>query len=253
MKRIILLVICFISVLCISAFVHMPVSFALKAMPEVPNLKIESPSGTIWAGEAQIVRWKNDNLGQVNWQFKPLKLLQAKANYSLRFGRGSDIKLMGKGNVGVGLSGVFADNVVISMPAVNVLQRLSIPVPITVKGNLELSINDYQYAQPWCQSATGTLVWAGSKIGSPLGGLDLGSVITDLQCQESKLSAVGEHNNNQLAGSLQAELQPNLRYNVDARFKPNAEFPTAMTSQLKWLGSPNNKGEYSFTYAGKLN
>ncbi|MDB1122493.1 type II secretion system protein N [Vibrio algarum] len=253
MKHITLLIICFLTVLFISVVVHMPVSFALRYIPEMPSLKIDSPSGTIWAGEAQNIGWNNDNFGHATWQFQPLTLLQGKAHYSFRFGRGSDAKLMGKGNFGVGLSGVYAENVVVSMPAKNVLDQLSMPLPITVDGNLELSINEYIYAQPWCQTATGTLVWNGSQIGSPLGGLELGTVITDLKCEESRLTVTGEHNDNQLTASIKGELLPDQRYNVDALFKPNTEFPKAMKSQLRWLGRPNNNGEYPFTYAGKLN
>ena len=253
MKRLILFILLFILVMTISVIAHAPASFALKYMPVIRGLMIESPSGTIWHGEAKNVRWKGNNIGQVRWQFSPKKLLEGKANYHVRFGKGSDFKAMGKGNVGYGLSGLFADNIVLSMPAENVLQQLNLPLPMNVEGLVELSISDYHYAQPWCQSASGTLVWNSSKIASPVGELDLGSLITDLTCEDSKIMLTGEHDNQQISAAVDMVLENNLRYKANAWFKPNAYFPAEMKSQLKWLGDPNNKGQYTFTYAGRVN
>ena len=237
----------------ISVIAHTPASFALKYIPIIRGIMVESPSGTIWNGEAKNVRWKGYNLGEIRWQFSPKKLLEGKANYHIRFGKGSDFKAMGKGNVGYGFSGLFADSVVLSMPAKNVLQQLNLPLPMNVEGLFELSISDYYYAQPWCQSASGTLVWNGSKIASPVGELDLGSIITDLTCEDSKIMLTGEHDNQQISAAVDLVLENNLSYKANGWLKPNAYFPAEMNSQLKWLAAPNNKGQYTFNYAGRVN
>jgi len=245
--------VCFLVTLVVSVIIHIPISFALKYMPEIPGLSLASPNGTIWDGEAKNIFWRGDNFGHVRWQFQPEHLFQGNVNYHIRFGRESDMKLMGKGDVGYGFSGLYAENVVVSIPARSVLKHISIPLPVSVTGSIELSINEYHYAQPWCRSARGTLVWNESKLSSPLGSFDLGTVISDVECQENTLRVTAEHHNRQVAGGLNAELQSNMRYDVNAWFKPGAEFPSKMISQLKWLGNPDNKGEYPFTYAGKLN
>lgn len=222
-------------------------------MPDIPDLEIKTPTGTVWDGEAQSILWRGENFGQVIWRFQPKKLFQGKANYHLKFGRQSDMKLIGKGDVGIGMSGLYAENVVASIPATQVVQRMSVPVPLKVNGNIELSIDEYYHADPWCRFAEGNLVWSEGKVTSPIGALDLGVVVTDLSCQDNRLSLVGEQNNNQVSSAITAELQSNMRYDVNAWFKPNKDFPKAMNAQLKWLGSPNNQGEYPFTFAGKLN
>lgn len=253
MKRILFYSGCFFTVLVISLLAHFPASFALKYLPPINGLKIQTAQGTIWDGSVQRVIWRGENFGEVDWQFEASKLFQGKVNYQLRFGRGSDDKLRGKGSVGIGFSGPYAENLVISLPAEKVLKRMPLPLPVTVEGNIELSLKEYVYAQPWCQSATGSLVWHHSKVSSPLGELAPGSVITDFSCSESNLSANGVHDSPQIAAGFEGEMDANRRYTVKAWFKPNAEFPTSMKSQLTWLGNPNNKGEYPFTYAGKLN
>lgn len=221
-------------------------------MPQIKGLKIEEPNGTIWQGELQNVQWQKENFGYVSWNFKPMRLLQAKADFEVRFGRGSDMKLMGNGHIGAGIVGLYAENVVASLPADEVRQRIAMPVPVTVAGNVELSVKEWIYSQPWCQTAIGTLVWSNSKILSPLGELEPETLISDWSCEDNQLVIQGDHNNSQIAAELNAELQKNGHYKVDAWFKPNAEFPDAMKAQLQWLGDPNRNGEYPFSYSGKI-
>ncbi|PWI33167.1 general secretion pathway protein GspN [Vibrio albus] len=236
----------------ISVVVHAPAAFVINQMPKIRGLILEGVQGSIWQGSAQNVVWKRDNIGQVSWNFQPVKLFSGKAEFMVRFGRGSDLDLQGKGMVGADLQGVYAEKILASMPAASVLKKVTVPVPVDVAGQLELTIQDYRYAQPWCESATGSLVWNGSEVRSPIGTLVPGMVIADLSCNNSKLAASGTQNNKQVSAEFSAELQPNRRYSLDAWFKPGAEFPSSMQAQLKWLGNPDAQGRYPLTYLGRL-
>lgn len=252
MKRIILYITTFVLFFAISVISHVPASFALKYAPAMRGVTLTGVTGTIWHGSTQKLTWNNQQLGQVYWDFQPSQLLKGKAAYSLRFGRGSDLNFSGKGVVGADFSGLYAENIVASVPAKNIQSKVNMPLPIDVSGQVELSINDYRYASPWCESAQGTLVWNASEINSPLAKLSLGTIITDITCSNSVLSAVSAHDSKQIAGAFNAELNADKRYKADAWFKPNSEFPSGLKSQLKWLGNPNSQGRYSFVYSGKL-
>ncbi|MDF5643041.1 type II secretion system protein N, partial [Vibrio parahaemolyticus] len=121
-----------------------------------------------------------------------------------------------------------------------------------VDGQLELNIRHATYAAPWCKNGEGTLVWNASGIQSPVGSLDLGPVIADINCQDSVLTATGEQSSEQVSAAFSAELMPNQRYSTKAWFKPGAEFPSSMGEQLKWLGKPNAQGQYEFNYQGRF-
>ena len=252
MKRIFLFSLCFILVFLVSVLIHVPVSFAIKYLPPIQGLEFNGIGGTVWQGNAKNIVWKNQNLGQVVWDFQPGKLMEGKAEFSLRFGRGSDLNFTGKGNVGISISGPYAESVVASVPASQILQKVNVPVPVSADGRVELSIHEYRYAAPWCQSANGTLVWNASEINSPLGNLNLGALIADVNCSDNKLMASGNQETKQVAGAFNAQLDANKVYKMDAWFKPNSEFPAGMKSQLKWLGNPNAEGRYPFVYTGKL-
>ena len=252
MKRIAGVFLLFLLVFLISVVAHTPAAFVIKSMPKVRDLSIQGVHGTIWHGDAQSVSWQRENFGQVSWDFRPTRLFKGKVEFALRFGRGSDLKLTGKGLAGVSMNGLYAENVLASMPVSSVMEKMTIPVPVDVKGQLELTLSEYRYGQPWCQSALGSLVWSGSDIESPLGAVSLGTVVSDLVCEDSKVIASGSQDNSQVSGAFAAELDPNMSFSLDVWFKPGADFPPSMQSQLKWLGDPDEQGRYLFVYAGKL-
>ncbi|PMH46026.1 general secretion pathway protein GspN [Vibrio sp. 10N.286.49.B3] len=240
-----------------SFLLHTPAAFVLQHTPQVRGLSIEGVQGTIWQGSAQQVGWQQPrmqalNFGQVHWDFQWKKLLSGKAEVAVRFGRGSSMDVRGKGLVGYSLAGPYAENVMASLPAQEVMAFVPLPLPLNVEGKLDLTINALHYAQPWCETAQGSLAWTQSAVGTPLGDLEFGPVIADLACQDSRLTAVGQQESPQVSSAFDAALSPDMRYTSTAWFKPGAEFPSQLGSQLKWLGEPDNEGKYSFTQQGRL-
>lgn len=253
MKRGLLYGAIFVICFSVSLILHLPASFALKQLPPVRGLDIEGVEGSLWTGSARNVSWQNMNYGSVQWDFQFSKLLQAKAEIAVRFGRQSDMNIRGKGALGYSLSGVYVENLVASIPAEKVMDYApAIPVPVSVGGQLELTVKHAVYASPWCQSGEGTLAWSHAGVESPIGALNLGPVIADITCENSELSAKGDQSSSEVSSEFSAQLSPNQRYSASAWFKPGAEFPQAMKSQLKWLGNPNTQGRYQFSYQGKL-
>ncbi|BBM65947.1 type II secretion system protein N [Vibrio alfacsensis] len=253
MKRVVLYVVIFITFFSASLIAGLPVSWVLQQAPKVRGLEIQGAQGTVWQGQASNVMWQRQNLGEVNWDFQLSRLFTGKVEFAVRFGRGSDMDVRGKGFVGYSLAGgPYAENLVASMPAEKVVEQARLPVPVGVDGQLELNIRHASYAAPWCKTGEGTLVWSASGIQSPLGSLDLGPVIADLNCKDSVLTASGEQQSKQVSAAFSAELQPNQRYSTKAWFKPGAEFPSGMSDQLKWLGNPNAQGQYEFNYQGRF-
>ncbi|EDP58861.1 type II secretion system protein N [Vibrio sp. AND4] len=253
MKRTILYIGIFIAFFSTSLIAGLPISWVLQQVSMVRGLDIQDAQGTVWQGSASNVRWQRQNLGEVKWDFQLSGLFTGKAEFAVRFGRGSDMEVRGRGLVGYSLvSGPYAENLVASIPAKKVMEQGQLPVPIGVDGQLELNIRHATYAAPWCKTGQGTLVWSASSIQSPIGSLELGPVIADLSCQDSVLSASGEQKSKQVSAAFSAELMPNLNYSTNAKFKPGAEFPSSMSEQLKWLGNPNSQGQYEFDYQGRF-
>ncbi len=251
-KKIFLYGFLLLSVFVTSVVVHLPAKFVVDNLPTIRGLNISGVQGSLWQGRAQKVSFQQYDFGQITWDFQVFKLFTGKAELNVRFGRNSELGLTGRGIVGYGFSGPYAENLLASIPVAKVMEQVTIPAPVDATGDLELMIKNYSYAQPWCQSAEGSLVLNRGEVSSPLGNLDLGTVISDLTCENNVLSAKGNQENDQVSGAFTAKLESNFTYDLDAWFKPGSEFPPRLGEQLKWLGDPDAQGRYPFVLSGRL-
>ncbi|NLS14478.1 type II secretion system protein N [Vibrio sp. SM6] len=259
MKKIIGYSLLFVSFFIASVIATLPVNVVLEWVSLPRALQIQGASGTVWQGQATSVRWQRYQLGALQWQFRPSELFSGAAVVQVRFGRGNQWQLSGKGLVGYSLSdGAFAQNVVASLPAAQVLDQLKlpIPVPLSVTGNVDINIKQAIYGAPWCASGEGSLAWTGSAVNSQIGtvalDLNLDQVIADVQCQNSQLTLEGRQSSNHVIAEFDAELTPQRQYSASAWFKPEAQFPAELANYLKFIGSPDGQGRYRFTQAGRI-
>lgn len=252
MKKVVGHSVVFVVVFITSALVNLPAQFVFQQLPLPLSLQLIGVQGTIWQGSAEQVRWQARKLGDVSWQLKPSALLAANVEADVRFGRGSELSLRGKGTVGYGFSGLYAENTIVSMPAEVAFAQASLPLPIEAQGQLELSINQYRYQAPFCSTAQGALVWSAASAESLLGVLALNQVMADLQCSDNTMTVKGKQNSEQVSSEFSAQLNPNRSYQADGWFKPGAEFPQPLAQQLKWLPEPDAQGRYSFKHQGRL-
>ncbi len=251
MKKYLLLGLGLVVIFVASAVAHMPAK-VVNWLPLPRELSIEGVSGTVWNGQAQNVAWQGQNYGQLQWNVNAWQLLTADLQAKVRFGRGSDVDMIGRGVVGYRLSGPYAENVVASIPVANALPYLPrIPVPLTLEGQLELTIQSLQYAAPYCHQGEGTLVWNTQQIGSPLGELTTGPIIADISCHDNVIDVKGSQQSAQVSSGFSATMQQNRRYKTNAWFKPEEEFPQQLSEQLKYL-RPSRNGQYQFDYNGRF-
>ncbi len=242
----------FLLVFLTSLVVYLPAQVVVRQFPLPPQLQLAGVQGSLWQGSAEQVTWQNRNFGDVSWDLHSLALLQAKIEAAVRFGRGSALNLRGKGVVGYGISGLYARDLVVSLPAEMALSQVKIPLPVSAQGQFELSVKDYSYQAPYCLSAQGTLAWSSAEITSPFGSVGLDQAIADINCAESSVTLKGNQNSNQASSEFTITLSPNNSYQAEGWFKPGDEFPEKLSSQLKWLPKPDNQGRYSFKQQGRL-
>jgi len=242
----------FIVAFIASLIVYLPAGVVISRLTLPSQLLLNGVEGTVWQGSIKQVRWQNDDFGELQWRVKPSALLSAKLEASVRFGRESDLNLRGKGEVGYGLEGAYASNLVLSMPVDEVLKRAPMPVPFVAKGQLELTVQNYTYQSPYCLNAKGTLAWSQAGVESPFGNLDLAQTIADVTCENSTLNVKGSQNSTQVSSEYSAQLSPNYRYQANGWFKPRTDFPKSLADKLKWLPRPDSQGRYQFKQQGRL-
>lgn len=235
-----------------SAVAHIPASWVWQQIPAVQGLDVGGISGTLWQGRASQIRWQGKNFGRLQWDMHVLSLLAARLQFDVRFGQGSDMNLTGRGLVGYSSQGAFAENLLVSLPAREVMRNVPMALPLTVAGNLELTVRDYQFAAPYCAELNGALAWSAANVGSPMGGVNPGPVLADLRCDQGKVLADIRQSSTEVSSEFALSLEPGNRYTLNGWFKPGAEFSPQLGQQLKWLGNPDPKGQYKITYSGRF-
>ncbi|KLV07770.1 general secretion pathway protein GspN [Photobacterium aquae] len=238
---------------------HMPASWAWQQVPDIRGLDVTGVDGTLWRGSASQLTWQGKNFGRLQWQVKLGSLFTGKLALDVRFGQGSSMGMTGRGVVGYGFAGPFAQNLLVSAPAQEAMKFAPPGIPVKLAGNLELTLRDYRYAAPYCESLDGSLVWSGANISSPLGGLAPGPVIAGLGCENGKLNAKVTQSSDDVSSDFDLALAPDKGYTFKGWFKPQANFPPQLGKQLgwvtqsfSWVNGPDPKGQYKVAGSGRL-
>ncbi|WP_028024309.1 type II secretion system protein N [Enterovibrio calviensis] len=248
MKRTVLMSIVFVLVLLTSVVVHTPASFVFRYIPPVNGLEVNGVSGTIWNGVASDFRWQGQSLGAVNWEFNPLALLTGKADLGVRVSGVPGFSA--RGNLGYGFSGVYASQLLISAPAHFVQSFIPYPLPVSLKGQFDLTLRDYQLQQPFCDVLDGTLAWSQGSVDSPMGSVEPGLVMAQLTCDTGSVLVSGDSDSEALETEFNLSLSPDQQYSVSGWFIPGDALPQGIKGQLGWLGAPDGEGRYRLSFNG---
>lgn len=251
----------FIVIFLVSLILHIPASLVYQWLPKAPGVKLSAISGTPWKGQAAGLEVDKQQVGSLSWDLQGLKLLTANLEYNVKVsGQTSSLGLTAKANIGVGFGGLYAADVIASMPAQAALNLAKLPksIPVTAQGRLELSMPEFNYAAPWCDSAQADLVWVRPRVINPLGDLAVERIPAKVSCEASTLTLIGGQDDPQVSSHFNIKAEPaganpmRGSYQVSAWFKPGAEFPQGLNEQLSWLGQANNQGQYPFNFTGRF-
>ncbi|WP_394213046.1 type II secretion system protein N [Enterovibrio calviensis] len=248
MKRTILMSVLFLLVLLTSVVVHVPASLVFRYVPPVDGLDIDGVTGTVWNGKAANFRWQGQPLGAINWQFNALKLLMGNADLAVRLYGVPGFSA--RGNVGYGLGGAYASDLLFSMPAHFVQSFIPYPLPVSLTGQFDLTLRDYQLQQPFCDVLDGTLAWSQGNVMSPMGAVDPGLVMANLSCDAGSVLVNGDSDSEAIQTEFSLSLSPDQQYSVSGWFIPGDGLPAGMKSQLGWLGAPDSEGRYRLSFNG---
>lgn len=248
MKRKLLWGVIFGLVLVTSAIVHLPASLAMRYMPAVQGLTLGAASGTVWQGSIAQVVWQGKTLGALKWRFNPLALLSGKADLAVRLSGNSEVSA--RGNIGYGLGGLYANDLLASASAPFVQSLLPSPLLVGLQGQFDLTVRDYQISTPLCQQLAGNLAWTQGNVTSPLGNVDPGVAMAALSCDNGNVVVSGDSQSPSVESAFTLTLTPAYGYRLSGWFVPGTAFPEGIRGQLGFLGQPDNQGRYRFSFNG---
>ena len=227
----------------------LPAHYTLSglALAGVP-VTAASTSGTLWSGKAEGLRYNKMDFTAVNWQFKPLSLLQGELKYSLGLQNpGQELK----GYAALSLLGSYVLTEYKGLLNAQHLPELIGQPYIKTSGDLDVDIETLEIAQARVVSAKGTIRWLNAGIQSPvsaqLGGLefdlkgDKAALVTDIRDINGPLKIQGALN-----------LKPDGQYRLSGKVKPTASADPALARALRNFGRAAADGNILIEYTGQL-
>ena len=224
--------------------------------PLSSSVKFSGVSGTLWQGEASIQAALPTggtlSLNNVTWQLSPWQLFTGEANVALKipssnyiYGKATITASSDEARIQANLKGAM-------QPAI---QQLQLPVPITMAGDFELNIENYQVSDfqsgKFCDTLDGTFATSRTEMRLNHQWHPLGDYQTKLSCtQQNGINAIIDDNN--LVG-LRLNAQVNGRIaspqvSVSGSIKPTLQTPKPVTDVLVFLGKPDAQGRYNFKW-----
>lgn len=220
------------------------------------GLHVSSTAGTIWNGKANISAELPTGgtlvLEDVQWQLNPWKLFLAEVEIALDIP--SKNYLYGTAEIHAGLSQAqVTGNLKGAMqPAI---QQLKLPVPITMAGNFELDINDYQVSDfnsgKICDALAGTINTRQTEMRINQQWHELGDYLATLTCNAENGINVRIDDNNIVGLRLDAQVNGRIdapQVSLTGSLKPTLQTPQPISELLVFIGKPDAQGRYNFKW-----
>ena len=224
-----------------------PADLVLAQIAKKTNLITPSQvSGTIWNGSAGDISIRHDKmvipLGSARWEISFWSLLTGKISIDLK-AKKSDQKIEGQFTLGSGPYISASDAEIIFDAA---LVKQFYPVPGDVKGSVELSLKEFEYADSRVEALQGSAVLKDSvyTLGSPV---ELGTYAARLSLKEDMVVADLSDIDARVEVSGVAKVSPETKkYSADVNLKPRPEANPMIQQTLKAVAKSKPDGSFQF-------
>jgi general secretion pathway protein N len=213
-------------------------------------LTLQGISGTVWSGEAEQVSFQRKPLGQMEWHFKPLRLILGKLAYGIEL-KQTGQQLQGTFITGFGNSVRLeeVDALLLASQLPEWLQQRQIRVDGKVRAQqLDIAFTDGQLT-----AAEGSLQWLEGAVRSPLN-LTVGDLQADLTTDEASgdITAAVRDLKGSIAIQAEVSLKSDGNFQVKGKLKPGSKANPGLAGALQSIGRPQPDGTIQLNYAGKM-
>ncbi len=211
-----------------------------------PGIALGGINGTLWLGSARHMTAEGIYFGKLRWRMKPLRLLAGKLAYRIE---ASPVSGFIESELAIGFSGdLFLTDLTASLQLDVLQQATGIR---GIRGDASVRFEQLRLSNGLPVSARGTLDVSGLLL--PLVALTpIGGYHAEFFTQPDGVVASIEDTDGvvDLAGSLKISSDRNYQFLGQLAAKP--ETPQQIVQQMRFLGSPNERGQYELRLEGQL-
>lgn len=211
-----------------------------------PTVALSGITGTVWRGSASQASIVGLYLGELRWRLRPLALFRGRASFDVEASPAGGVL---DGNAAIGFGGdVYLANTRAALPLDAIAGLTGVP---GLRGTATADIERLQLSDGLPVAADGSAEVRGLVLPlvSPQA---IGGYRVEFFTQEDGVVASVEDTDGfvDIAGRLVLSLDRS--YEFLGQLAPKPETPTAVADQMRFLGSPNARGQYELRLEGAL-
>lgn len=230
--------------------VNVPAALVVDKLTLPKDIKLGQVSGSLWNGQVAAVRYKTDVIDNATWQLSPLSLLTGSVSAYVKFGKVRDAEsISGVGDISTNFAfdKFSADDFTLRYPANQLVQKMRLGLPMQVSGKVNLKLNEYVSAKPYCEALNGTVSWTKATVKGLQGNIDLGKLDGELACKDGAVE-LKVTKANPLGLQMTSLLGANNKFTVNGFVKPNGDMPTEVHNAVQLLGRADSQGRFPLNF-----
>lgn len=224
-----------------------PAEWVLQQGDLSDNVVLQGVTGTVWNADVEQVIVNGYVINQVNTQVSILSLFSLSPSVDVTFGGALVDGPEGKATLSNLLEDITVTDAKVSVLANDIVQQLVLPMPLTAKKYLDLTLGEFVMGEPVCAQLNGDVLWDNASISALDQKVKLGSLKATLSCDEGKGVLKFDPKNN-LGLALTISVHSLDRVSGKGHLQPGSKFPVALKEVLPFLGNPDNKGRYKLNF-----
>ncbi|MCK5002002.1 MAG: type II secretion system protein N [Gammaproteobacteria bacterium] len=231
--------------------INIPAAPVIKALKDqLPQIKIQNVSGTLWQGSAQQVTIQSKHvLKNINWSVCISHLLMAEAciEFDAMYNKSP---LSGQVSADMNKN-IQANNIKTTMSAQALSQMITMPMG-EIAGDISVDLETLNWRQGEIPSANGVIKWNKASI-TIAETAQLGDIsITLTESEENPINAKISNQGGQLSIDGLASVNATTDYSLDLSFTPNKKASKNLKDSLSLFAKPQANGSFSVKNSGNL-
>lgn len=228
----------------------MPATFVLGQVKLPKNISLSSVSGTVWNMDVEQAIIADTTLNQVNARLSFWSLLTLSPSVTVTFGNPLIAGPEGILTVDISQERLLLTNVDVLVKANVIAQQISLPLPLTAKGDVEVILSEMIIDlanNNACLQAQGNITWQSAGVIALEQNIKLNQLAATIGCENKAISITVDPKND-LGLTFSAYIQGQGAISGQGHLLPGNKFPAELKQALPFIGRADNEGRYRLSF-----
>ena len=224
----------------------LPTTLVLNQVKVPKNISVYGVTGTIWNTNIEQLVVDKTTIKKVNTQLSFWSLFTLTPKLAITFGDPFVTGPEGALTLALSQQKAHISDFKIVINANEIAQQLTLPLPMTVQGDVELLLVNAEIDLKkgnQCIAVKGNAQWTKAGVVALEQQVKLGDLQADIDCEKGALS-LNISPTNDLGLTFKATMNQGGKISGNGFLKPGAKFPKALNDVLPFLGTKDSQGRY---------